>query len=382
MTYRQPTSPLTLRLARGEAFDSLRWFAAIAVVVLHASSAMGIELLWGGVEYAEPIMVFFTLTGMFVYASAVSTWSRTGSWRTYARNRWLRVAPAIAAFALATPLVLVAVGAAAPTTLLSPELVVWLASAALLLPNYDPSIWSHIGSGSMNGPLYTVPVEMSFYLLVPFLVLAARRFGFWRMIAGMAVVSVVGAFVSNQGGPFVHEVFHHLFLERAAYFTTGMVLARVGSVVPLRWWLAAAALAVHVALRTYQDHGPDTGVLPWLQHTFKPLLCAVPSGYLVLFAGVRLPAFLGRVTARLGDWSFGTYLWHSVVLNLALWWGAGASGLALAAVLVVSLGCGAASWHLVERRFLARKEVSLRQRTGDPARPGLAPGPVDARPTA
>jgi peptidoglycan/LPS O-acetylase OafA/YrhL len=88
------------------------------------------------------------------------------------------------------------------------------------------------------------------------------------------------------------------------------------------------------------------------------------------------------VTARLGDWSFGTYLWHSVVLNLALWWGAGASGLALAAVVVVSLGCGATSWHLVERRFLARKQVSLRARTDDLARPGPAPGPVDARPVA
>jgi peptidoglycan/LPS O-acetylase OafA/YrhL len=367
MTSDTPARPGPLRLPRGPAFDSLRWIAAISVVLLHGSSALGVELLGGAVEFVEPIMVFFTLTGMFVFASAQSTWERTGSFRQYARNRALRVAPAVWTFALAAPLLLVVVGAASPSTLVSPEIAVWLGAAAVLAPNYDPAMWAHVGTGSMNGPLYTVPAEMSFYVLVPVLVLAARRVGFWWVVAGMAVVSVVGAAVSSLAGPFVHELFHHLFLERAAYFTTGMVLARVGALVPLRWWLALLALGVHVALRAHQDFGPDTGALAWLQHTVKPVLCALPVGYLVLWAGVRLPAVLGRATGRLGDWSFGTYLWHSVVINLALWWGAAGSGLALAAVLAVSLGLGATSWHLVEKRFLRRKVVGLR---------GAADGPV------
>jgi len=366
-----PAGPL-LRLPRGPGFDALRWVAATAVVLLHGSSALGVDLLGGAVEFAEPIMVFFTLTGMFVYASAQSAWTRTGSFRQYARNRLLRVAPAIWTFALVVPVLLAVTGAVSWAALVSPELVLWLGSAAVLVPNYDPPAWAHVGTGSVNGPLYTVPAELSFYAVVPVLVLVAARFGFWRMIAGMAVVSVVGAAVSSTGGPLVHEVFHHLFLERAAYFTTGMVLARVGALVPLRWWLAVLALAAHVALRAHQDFGPDTGLLASLQLTVKPVLCALPAGYLVLWAGVRTPPVVGRVTDRLGDWSFGTYLWHSVVIDLALWWGFAGSGLALLAVLGASLGLGAASWHLVEKRFLRRKHLGLRQVVAEP-------GPVTPR---
>lgn len=345
---------------RGPGFDALRLVAAATVVVLHANGALGTDLLWGALEFVEPIMVFFVITGMFVFASAETSARRPGGWRDYGRNRWLRVAPGLLVFTVLTPVLIVLAGAAPASTLVSRDLAPWFAGALVFAPNYDPSVWSHIGTGSMNGPLYTIPVEVSFYLLAPALVVVARRWGFWRVVTAMGILSVAGPLLATLAPPTIGAIVHHLFLERAAYFTVGMVLARVGNLVPLRWWLVGVAALVHVGLRAHQDFGPDDGPLAWLQHHVKPVVSAVPAAYLVLFVGMRLPRSIARATGRLGDLSFGTYLWHSLAINLALWWGLRGSEWATSAVLVVSLLAGAASWHLVEKRFLRRKRGGLR----------------------
>lgn len=360
MSLRSASSSLTVRPPRGPGFDGLRLVAAATVVVLHSNGALGTSVLWGALEFVEPIMIFFVITGMFVFASAESSARRPGGWSNYARNRWLRVAPGLLLFTALTPLVLVAVGAAPASTLVSRELVPWFAGALVFAPNADPRPWSEIGTGSMNGPLYTIPVEVSFYLLAPVLVVVARRWGFWRVVVVMGGLGVVGPLLTTLGGPLVGAVVHHLFLERAAYFTVGMVLARVGTRIPLRWWLLAVAALLHVGLRAYQDFGPGSGPLAWLQHHVKPVLCALPAAYLVLFVGMRMPSWVGRFTARLGDLSFGTYLWHSLVINLALWWGLAGSAWTTVAVLLVSLTAGAASWHLLEKRAIRLKHGGLR----------------------
>lgn len=381
-----PSSQVAPGPPRGPGFDTLRLVAAATVVLLHANGALGTDLLWGGLEFVEPIMIFFVITGMFVFASAEASSRRPGGWRDYGRNRWLRVAPGLLVFTALTPVLIVLAGAAPASTLVSRDLVPWFAGALVFAPNYDPSAWSHIGTGSMNGPLYTIPVEVSFYLLAPALVVVARRWGFWRVVTAMGVLSVAGPLLATLAPPMIGAIVHHLFLERAAYFTIGMVLARVGNRVPLRWWLVAVAALMHVGLRAHQDFGPDDGPLAWLQQHVKPVVSAVPAAYLVLFVGMRFPRAIARTVGRLGDLSFGTYLWHSLVLNLALWWGLGGSGWTTTAVLVASLLAGAASWHLVEKWFLRRKRGGLRTSLERPAAevagPAVHPAPVAATATA
>ncbi len=50
------------------------------------------------------------MSGMLVYRSGESTWTRTGRWRDFFWNRYLRVAPGIYAFAVVAPLILLAAG--------------------------------------------------------------------------------------------------------------------------------------------------------------------------------------------------------------------------------------------------------------------------------
>ena len=335
-------------------FDFIRLFAAVSVLFSHSNGELATSVGWGTWEIVDGVPVFFILSGMLVFLSAEKTYERTGRWRDFFLNRYLRIAPAIYLFAIMAPLMLVIVGAIEPQALLDPEIAVWLGSSFLLLPNFDPLIFASFGNGVLNGPLYTIPAEVSFYLVVPIIVLAARKFGFWKMMAVMIVISLFGAYFSNQGSDLLKALLHHTFIERAGCFTTGIFLARYGRRIPIRWWAFAPALAAYLLLEIF---GPGD----FVYGAFKPVIISIPLAYLILSIGYRGPPVLARLTGGLGDLSFGTYVWHPVMINLFLWLGLTRNAWFTIGVLASTLAVAYLSWHLVESKALRLKRVSLRQ---------------------
>jgi peptidoglycan/LPS O-acetylase OafA/YrhL len=159
--------------------------------------------------------------------------------------------------------------------LLSFELVVWLGSSILLLPNFDPGVWSHVGTGVINGPLYTIPAEVSFYLLVPLLVLTSRKFGFWKMMAVFLAVSLAGCCFYYYSEGILRSILHHTFLQRGACFAMGIHWAKYWGRIPVRWWAFVIALVFYVTIQVF---GPGND----LYGALKPSLIAIPLSYVLV----------------------------------------------------------------------------------------------------
>jgi peptidoglycan/LPS O-acetylase OafA/YrhL len=248
--------------------------------------------------------------------------------------------------------VLVIVGAVAISDLLDFDMVVWLGSSLVLLPNYDPSIWARVGDGVINGHLYTIPAEVSFYLVVPLLVILARRFGFRPVLIGMIAIGIFGPMIGHMAGGPVESIIHHTFIERAAFFAAGMFWAKYRGKVPVRWWLFAIALVGYFAAKVF---ALSTVVLQPLH----ALLIAVPLSYLVVVIGYHGPKVLGRLTNRVGDLSFGTYIWHVLVIQLFIWAGWVGEWWQVLAVFAISWAVAFVSWRLIEKPALALKRTSI-----------------------
>jgi peptidoglycan/LPS O-acetylase OafA/YrhL len=339
---------------RRNCFDLLRLFAASIVVIAHGQTDLETkDVMWNAWNLFDGVGMFFVLSGMLVFSSGVSIYKRTGSFLDYFRNRYLRVAPGIYVFAVLLPLILVAAGLVDVPQLFSFDIVVWLGSAFFLLPNYHPSIWSDVGTGILNGPLYTIPAEISFYLVVPFLVLAARRWRFRAALFPMIGLSALGCVLVLVAPGSIPNVVHHTFLERGAYFTAGMAFAHYWPRMRQSWGLWLIAFGTYLAMKAYL---PDTE----LMRAFQPMFLAVPLAYSLVFIGYR-GASLGRVTSRIGDLSFGTYIWHAVIINLMIEWGWTEDRWGVAAALVIAWAVAAVSWHLIEKPALTLKRVSLQK---------------------
>lgn len=340
---------------RDNTFDFLRLFAAVVVVIAHAQHELGTQILWNASQLFDGIGMFFIMSGYLIWQSAVSTRQRTGGWVVYFQNRALRILPALYVFALLMPVLLAAMGAMPWRSLISEDMLIWLGSAAFILPAYDPAIWEHVGTGNLNGHLYTIPAEVSFYVAVPLLVWVAKKWGIGWIVGLVGLAAIVGPLVMFFfSGPIATFV-HFTFIERAAYFLVGVLAAVFKDRIRLNPWAFVAALGAYFSLKVF-----GTGQA-WFR-IVQPLWLAVPLGYAVLYFGHAGPRALRKFTSWFGDLSYGTYIWHVVVIELFVWAGWIGQWWLVLGVLAVSLAAAQVSWRLVEKPSLALKRLTSRNR--------------------
>lgn len=377
---RPPAKPSTPDRRRDNCFDLLRLVAALGVVVQHAVEHLAAPFLWfapgSGRWFGDGVPMFFIISGGMVYASARRCREQGRPWRDYLRNRLLRIAPALYAYAAVMAAFLVLSGIVAGRALVGTQFLGWLGSTLLLVPVYHPPLLAEFGTGVVNGSLWTIPVEVGFYLLVPVLVLAAARWSFAAMLAGAGAVAVAGvallAAAAEHGGDGLGgRLLAVSVLPWLGFFLLGIWWHRVWDRAPQSPWVALAALAGYVATAVVRRHTGDGAEVA------VALLGGLPLSYLVYWLAYHGGGALRRVTDRLGDLSFGVYIWHMPVINLLLW--AGFDGLALpgtAAVLVVvalTACCALLSWHLVEKPALRLKSYSSRPQQAGTAAPSPPP---------
>lgn len=353
-----------VRQQRDNVFDFLRLFAAATVVVFHSTNLLKQTFLWHGptdsLWFFDGVSMFFIMSGMFVYISAERTHAATGKWREYFRNRYLRIAPAVYAYTLIMLIFVPLVGAAPWPKIFTVDILKWIGLSFLLMPGYDPAAYEEFGTGILNGSVWTIPAEVSFYVAVPVLCLLGRRIGFNRILFLSAPVAVVAPIITHLSSPSISNLLHHTFLEYFSCFLLGMFWSHYWKVAPKHWVLFVAAIALYItALRLPSESVSDL---------LDPLLIAVPLSYATVWFGYHGPLFLKRFTDRVGDLSFGTYLWHWPVINFFIWAGWNVGPLAVPGVLLTTVVLASLSWWLVEKPALRSKKVSAR--TTPPAVPG------------
>ncbi|MER7333105.1 MULTISPECIES: acyltransferase [unclassified Micromonospora] len=355
------------RQQEGNCFDLLRLLAALAVVVQHIVEHTGSRFLWyepgSGRWFGDGVAVFFIISGGLVFSSALRCQQSGLGWADYFRNRFLRVAPAIYVYLLVMTGVLLLVGVIGVRSLADIQFAGWFGSTLLLAPVYHPSLFSGFGTGVINGSLWTIPAEIGFYLIVPVLVLLAVRRSFRAMMGSAALVAVAGCGLyawssSLTGENRIQQLLGVSVLPWLGYFMLGVMWSRLWRQAPRSGLVALVALCGYLTLNWAQHLTGSSG------RVVLGVLAGVPLSYLVFWLGYRGPAALHGLTARIGDLSFGAYIWHMPLVNLLIWVGRDhwpVRGTALVALMIaLTLGCAAASWHLVEKPALRLKRYSVR----------------------
>src|SRR5215813_4057809 len=169
-----PTARLAAPAHQGP-LDGLRAAAAAAVLLTHVGSLTGYSLTGTPVSWVLSrgdvgVPIFFTLSGLLLYrrwAAAALTGGRAGQIAVYLRRRALRILPAY----WAVVLIALPVLNPAPAQHAWP----WL-QYLLLLQNYDLHPW-WTGTGATGlGQMWSLAVEVSFYLVLPLLAAALTCF--------------------------------------------------------------------------------------------------------------------------------------------------------------------------------------------------------------
>lgn len=341
-------------------FDLLRLFASVQVAFFHTSTHLRAPIDWPlplVVLFGEAlpgVPMFFVISGFLISAS----WEKNNSPALYARNRCLRIFPALWV-CLGVSIVTAAVFGG--VDFLRPEVLPWIAAQLTVVQFYNPAFLREYGVGVLNGSLWTIPVELQFYLLLPVLYFAlglARRQGNGGLLFLTAVSIAINRYFAALGGPQAESLAIKLLgVTLAPYlymFLLGVLLQRNFSylgpylVGRAAIWTALyiAAVAANFALG-----------LPFGGNNLQPVLMLLLAGMVVSWA-FTFPTLSERLLTG-NDISYGIYIYHIVVVNILVSQGATGSLWWVGVALLVTLAAAWLSWVAVERTVLAMKRNPL-----------------------
>jgi len=267
--------------------------------------------------------------------------------------------PAIYFYWIVSMALLVLIGALTISEMASPGFIAFAASNLFLIPVISPGALDSFGVGVVNGSLWTIPVEVSFYLIVPLFVLLLVKSGRRVLIGVLALLSIAGLLAfAAAGGNSTESVAWKLFGVTFApylwYFAIGIFWSKAWPSAVKSGWIAAASAVTYLAMVNIPAIGGADVLLN--------AAAAIPLSYAAVWFGYNGPRALSNVAARIGDLSFSTYIWHMIVVNVLIYFGARdweISGTVLVmAVAVLSMLIAAASWWFIEKSALSRKRYS------------------------
>lgn len=325
-------------------FDFLRLLFAVIVCVVHAKELSGFEALSGltsVLSSAVAVKAFFVVSGYLIFMS----FDRSSSVWSYATKRIRRIYPAYFTVVMMCALGLFAVSSVGFEAYFSGAWVKYL-WANLVFLNFIKQDLPGVFEGNtwhvVNGALWTLKIEVLFYIAVPLIAYVLRRIGAFKGLIVIYVMSVAYQLLcielAVKSGNQIYVELGRQLPGQLAYFCSGAFFYYFsGYVSSYRVRLLLVSLAA-LWLNAYFP-------VPWLE--------PFALGTVVIF--VATYRYLGNF-GKFGDFSYGFYILHFPIIQLAVQfgWHADSPWLFLASVLSVT-GLGAiAMWHWVEKRFLSR----------------------------
>lgn len=306
---------------------------------------------------------YLALTGFFAMSGyqIANSWTSDPSWWRFLARRVLRIWPPLLAVILVTTLVI----GPLVTTVSAHEYwtagLTWsyVVHGAELYPlqHLLPGVfWHNPYPFSVNGSLWTLPMETTGYVLVLLAGLAGLlNRGRWLLALPLAVFVYLdsrfqatvstpgggGALIGVPVGPFVSFMIP---------FLLGMIMYAYRKQLPLRPWIAAVLIVIYAALH----------LTPADRYVFP-----IMFSYLCITAAHHLPTAMTKFD-RWARGSYGICVWGFPIQQLIVYTGVRNHWLLAALAIPACYAAGLLSWRLIETPT-ARLRTYLRtpqRRTG------------------
>jgi len=333
-------------------FDLLRLSAALIVLTSHSFALTGqnpqgrnfwVSIFGRHEPSSLAVGMFFVISGFLIAGSL-----ERRTMLEYARARALRIIPALAVLSVLTVFIVGPFFTKFPLVqyFSTPETYSYLFNSFPYRTYFTlPGVFSaNPYPGSVNGSLWTIPIEAFCYIAIAALYVAGRRGG---LMIVAAVVCVSGALYWNSssnrlnGIPLYGTTELLPTLKFGLLFLMGSMAWIYRAKIPLSSWIGIPSI-----------------LLFWYAggSKYSQLAMYILLPYIVIYLAYGRP--LARsVISRFGDVSYGVYLYAFVVQQILVSlsgnrfnaWTLSASAAAVAIL------CGWVSWHYVEKPVMKLK---------------------------
>jgi peptidoglycan/LPS O-acetylase OafA/YrhL len=326
-------------------FDLLRFIFASMVFLVHAhilSGAPGLSILGDVLSSEIAVKSFFVVSGFLIFMS----FENSRSLGSYFTKRIRRIYPAYFVVTTGTVLLWALFGDVRIDQIFSFQTLKY-AVANLVFMNFFqhdlPGLFANNPLHAVNGALWTLKIEVMFYVCVPLIVLASQRFG--RIVTFLALYGL--------------SVGYNVLLENLATNTGAGMYLELQRQLPgqLTFFITGASAYYFFPLfKHYAGLLVGLSIIAFMLRPYLPWSLVEPAalGTLVIFFACAVP-YLGNF-GKYGDLSYGIYIIHFPLLQTLISYG-GFSKYPWTTLFFATTGVIALafmSWHFVEKPFLRK----------------------------
>ena len=347
---------------RNNNFDLIRLLAATQVALWHCIEIMHVDLSAFGRHLASllhlfpGVPIFFFISGFLISRSYESN----PNVAEYASNRILRLYPAlICAVTLSFFLIFVSGYMQSAGASVGDWMVLFIAKTTFV-QFYNPDFMRAYGDGVLNGSLWTITVELQFYILVPLLyhlIFRQAEGSNFRLLVLIVMFFLLNRLWDGVNGEFRDAIWYKLvgvsFIPWFYMFLIGVAFQRNFALfyrllagrfpyllVP---YLIVGLIGVHFEVNLGNNPNPLI------------LVMLIP----VIFSfSYSFPGLAKRITGG-NDLSYGIYIYHMPLVNCFIYAGLFGSMVWSLSALGLTFAVAACSWFFVEKKCLALKNHPL-----------------------
>ena len=335
-------------------FNLLRLIAAMQVLLVHSFNHFEVKSIFiEALKIVPGVPLFFFISGYLIGGTYIRNFAK-GNW-VFFRNRILRLYPALIICFIISLLLIYFSGYFETISVSIMDFLIWTFNQLTFFQFYNPQFMRGYGVGVLNGSLWTISVEIQFYLLTPIIYFLFRKRKLFLLL--LFVVSLLV------------NLYFRLFLNWE------LMIMKLISVSFLPW--------VYMFLLGYFVSVNYNRVIVQLDkiNIFLVLLCYVLSMFLIgsyyknamnsinpisvfLLAilvikiakrKIYLPKFIADFIDK-NDLSYGIYIYHMPIINLLLFIGILSNFFNILLTILFSFVFTFFSWNFIEKKMLQKKK--------------------------
>jgi peptidoglycan/LPS O-acetylase OafA/YrhL len=347
-------------------FDIIRLLAALQVAFHHAISQMNVitilkeenklALLWfiEAIELIPGVPVFFFLSGFLISRSFENN-SKIGE---YTLNRILRIYPGLTVCVVLSILSVWISGYLYNVATNIWKLLIWFFAQITVVQFYNPDFMRGYGIGVINGSLWSICVELQFYVLIPLIykILNLKKVGGLNK----KLLILTGIFLIFNRIYFYFELEYYqntLYKFIGVSFIPWFYMFLVGVLFQCNFDIIERYLAGKFVLISTVYY---TGSIVWKYYFGLPIFNGMsPILFLPLSCLILSFAFTWRNMSnkflRNNDISYGMYIYHMPIINFLIYMGYSGKFRHVFLAIAIVFIFASFSWLIIEKPFLKLK---------------------------
>jgi peptidoglycan/LPS O-acetylase OafA/YrhL len=340
---------IVLNIDKNNNINFLRLLLAYIVVIYHCITLSGYKYpLWKMFDGHIAVCAFFIISGFLIIRSYCSSESLLD----YFVKRCRRLLPA---YLLVIFISMTGLSLFSNLTIIeyfrSPQLLKYLIVNIFFMNFLEPSlpgVFMENNFQVVNGSLWTIKLEIGFYIFVPFIVYIFNRLKTKRNINIFLGSLYLFGYLYNFICLYISGKLESRFIEELAHQLPGFI----------QFFAVGIFYAVNFdSLKKYDKHLILPGIFIVIIYyiTGNEYLLPVGLGVVIMFIGFNFRK-LNNI-GKLGDYSYGAYIFHHPIIQImvALGYFRVNKNVALLIVMGIVFSVAYISWNFLEKKILKRQ---------------------------